>query len=142
MRLLRYTRNDGSLESDNFSRQPSGLTIKIKTASNHEELLYLVMNKSYVYFMTNKNNTVIYIGVTSDLLKRVYQHKTKSYKGFTSKYNCDKLVYFVEFTDINQAILREKQFKSGNRKRKEDLINLNNPDWKDLSDGWLFYFDS
>ncbi|CAH8292032.1 putative endonuclease [Mariniflexile fucanivorans] len=99
------------------------------------------MKKSYVYFLTNKNKTVIYIGVTSNLLKRVYQHKTKSYKGFTQKYNCDILVYFEEFEDINQAISREKQLKSGNRKRKEALINLENPNWSDLSDGWLFYFD-
>ena len=90
--------------------------------------------------MTNKNNTVIYIGVTSNLLKRVYQHKSKSYKGFTSKYNCNKLVYFEEFTDINEAISREKQLKSGNRKRKDDLVNSINPNWEDLSDGWLFQF--
>ena len=99
------------------------------------------MKKSYVYFLTNKNKTVIYIGVTSNLLKRVYQHKTKSYKGFTQKYNWDILVYFEQFEDINQAISREKQLKSGNRKRKEELINLENPNWNDLSDGWLFYFD-
>ncbi|PTM08562.1 MAG: excinuclease ABC subunit C [Bacteroidetes bacterium] len=99
------------------------------------------MNKSHIYFMTNKNNTVIYIGVTSDLLKRVYQHKMKIYKGFTYKYNCDKLVYFEEFDDINLAITREKQLKTGNRKRKESLINSVNPEWNDLSDGWLFTFD-
>jgi len=91
--------------------------------------------------MTNKNNTVIYVGVTSDLLKRVYQHKTKSYKGFTQKYNCDKLVHFEEFSNINLAIEREKQIKSGNRQRKIDLIESNNSEWKDLSEGWLFYFD-
>ena len=91
--------------------------------------------------MTNKNNTVIYMGVTSNLLKRIYQHKTKLYKGFTSKYNCDKLVYFEEFNDINLAIAREKQLKAGNRKRKEDLVNSTNPEWNDLSDDWLFYFD-
>ena len=91
--------------------------------------------------MTNKNNSVIYIGVTSNLLKRVYQHKTKSYKGFTEKYNCDKLVYFEEFIDINLAISREKQLKSGNRQRKIDLIESENQEWNDLSDGWLFYFD-
>ena len=91
--------------------------------------------------MTNKNNTVIYVGVSTNLTKRVYQHKTKVYKGFTSKYNCDKLVYFEEFDDINQAIAREKQIKSGNRKRKEDLINTENSEWNDLSEGWLFYFD-
>lgn len=90
--------------------------------------------------MANKNNTVIYIGVSGDLLKRVYQHKTKTYKGFTSKYNCDKLVYFEEFEDINLAIVREKQLKAGNRKRKEELIQQENPNWEDLSDGWIFQF--
>ncbi|GAA4946594.1 GIY-YIG nuclease family protein [Algibacter agarivorans] len=99
------------------------------------------MKKSYVYFLTNKNKTVVYIGVTSNLVKRVYQHKTKQFKGFTSKYNCDILVYYEEFSDINEAILREKQLKAGNRKRKEDLINSMNPEWNDLSEGWLFYFD-
>ena len=98
------------------------------------------MKKSYIYFVTNKNNTVIYVGVTSNLVKRVYQHKTKTYKGFTDKYNCDKLVYFEEYDDINKAIAREKQIKSGSRKRKEDLINKQNPEWNDLSEGWLFYF--
>ena len=77
--------------------------------------------------MTNKNNSVIYTGVTSNLIKRVYQHKTKTYKGFTFKYNCDKLIYYEEFNDIKQAIDREKQLKSGNRKRKEELINSMNP---------------
>ncbi len=91
--------------------------------------------------MANKHNTVIYIGVTSNLIKRVYQHKTKAYKGFTSKYNCDKLVYYEEFNDINEAIAREKQLKSGNRTRKVSLINGTNPEWIDWSDGWLFYFD-
>jgi len=98
------------------------------------------MKKSYVYFITNKNNTTIYIGITSNLLKRIYQHKTKFYSGFSEKYNCNKLVYFEEFNDVNQAILREKQLKAGNRKRKEHLINTENPTWKDLSDGWLFQF--
>lgn len=78
------------------------------------------------------------MGVTSDLVKRVYQHKTKEFKGFTSKYNCDKLIYFEEFNDINLAIAREKQIKSGNRKRKEQLVNNKNSNWVDLSDGWLF----
>lgn len=98
------------------------------------------MQKSCVYFLTNNNNTVLYIGVTSNLEKRIYQHKTKAFKGFTSKYNCDKLVYFETFSDINEAIAREKQLKTGNRKRKEQLINKDNPEWNDLSDGWLFYF--
>ncbi|WP_456377837.1 GIY-YIG nuclease family protein [Lutibacter sp.] len=98
------------------------------------------MKQYAVYFMTNKNNTVLYIGVTSKLVKRVYQHKTKSHKGFTAKYNCDKLVYFEVYSDINKAIAREKQLKNGNRKRKNDLVNLENPSWNDLSDGWTFTF--
>lgn len=80
------------------------------------------------------------MGVSGNLLKRVYQHKTNTYKGFTSKYDCDKLVYFEEFEDINQAIVREKQLKAGNRKRKEELIRQENPNWEDLSDGWIFQF--
>ncbi len=88
--------------------------------------------------MTNKNNTVLYIGVTSNLIKRVFQHKTKAYKGFTSKYNCDKLVYFEVFSDVKEAIAREKQLKNGDRKRKIDLIIKENPNWKDLSNGWIF----
>ncbi len=98
------------------------------------------MKKSYVYLLSNKNSTVIYIGVTSDLLKRIYQHKVNSFKGFSAKYNCNRLVYFEEFSDINQAIIREKQLKAGNRKRKEELINAQNPNWDDLSEDWLFQF--
>jgi len=96
------------------------------------------MKQYAVYFMTNKNNTVLYIGVTSELVKRVYQHKTKAYKGFTAKYNCDKLVYFEVYTDINEAISREKQLKNGNRKRKNELVDKENPDWNDLSEEWIF----
>ena len=81
---------------------------------------------------------MIYVGVTSNLLKRIYQHKTKKHRGFTYKYNCDKLIYFEEFDDITLAITREKQIKSGNRKRKIDLIEKINPTWEDLSEGWLF----
>ena len=98
------------------------------------------MLQSSVYFMTNKTNNVLYIGVTSNLEKRVYQHKSKALEGFTEKYNCNKLVYFEVFSDINQAISREKQLKKGNRKRKNDLVKSMNPEWKDLSDGWLFNF--
>jgi len=98
------------------------------------------MLQNTVYFMTNKNNSVLYIGVTSNLIKRVYQHKTKAYKGFTEKYNCVKLVYFETFSDMNEAIIREKQLKKGNRKRKDNLVSQMNPKWEDLSDGWVFNF--
>jgi len=96
------------------------------------------MKKSFVYILTNKNKTVLYIGVTSNILKRIYQHKNKQYKGFTSKYNCDLLVYFEEYSDIVEAIAREKQLKKGNRKRKIALIEAKNPEWNDLSEGWVF----
>jgi len=96
------------------------------------------MKKYAVYFMANKNNTVLYIGVTSDLVRRVYEHKAKIYKGFTSKYNCNKLVYYELYDNINDAIAREKQLKSGNRKRKNELVNSMNPEWNDLAEDWLF----
>ena len=99
------------------------------------------MQFSYVYIVTNKNRTVLYTGVTSNLVKRIYQHKIKAYKGFTARHNCDHLVYNQEFSDIREAIAYEKKIKAGNRAGKEKLIHLLNPDWKDLSDGWLFQFD-
>ena len=86
-----------------------------------------------VYIMTNKNNTVLYTGVTSDLVSRIYEHKTKKYKkSFTSRYNIEKLVYFESFNSIEEAINREKQIKAGSRKKKIDLIQSANPDFKDL----------
>lgn len=90
----------------------------------------------YVYILTNKRNFVLYVGVTSDLEIRIYEHKTKRYAGFTAKYNCDKLIYFEEFGDAEEAIHREKQLKKYKREWKENLVNSMNPDWKDLSEGW------
>ena len=93
------------------------------------------MNKKYyVYMMTNKNNTVIYTGVTNNLKRRVYEHKDKMLEGFTKKYNANKLVYFEITNDINSAIQREKQIKAGSRQKKIDLINSINAEWKDLYD--------
>ncbi len=88
----------------------------------------------FVYLMTNKNNKVIYTGVTNDLKRRVYEHREKLIDGFTKKYNVNKLVYFEFTSDINSAIQREKQIKAGSRKKKIDLINSINMDWKDLYD--------
>jgi putative endonuclease len=87
----------------------------------------------YIYILTNKNNTVLFTGVTSDLYKRVYEHKHHLYSNsFTAKYNVEKLVYYEMFEDIETAIHREKQIKSGSRKKKKDLINSMNPEWKEL----------
>ena len=94
----------------------------------------LSMSKQYyIYIMTNKLNSVLYIGVTSDLEKRAYEHKLKLIEGFTKKYNIDKLVYYEVFDDIDNAIAREKQIKAGSRQKKMDLIASMNPAWKDLS---------
>lgn len=82
--------------------------------------------------MTNKNNAVLYTGVTSNLFKRVSEHKSKIVTGFTSNYNVMKLVYYEEFETMPEAIAREKQIKGGSRQKKIDLINHKNPEWKDL----------
>ncbi|WP_373397477.1 GIY-YIG nuclease family protein [Algoriphagus halophilus] len=88
-----------------------------------------------VYIITNSRNTVLYTGVTSDLIRRVYEHKYGlNRKSFTFKYNLVKLVYFESFHSIEEAIFREKQIKSGSRKKKEELINSMNPEWKDLGE--------
>lgn len=92
--------------------------------------------KYYVYIMTNKRNTVLYTGVTNNLFERVFQHKNKLVEGFTKKYNINKLVYYEEFDNAYDAISREKQIKGGSRKKKIDLIESMNKEWKDLSDGW------
>ena len=86
-----------------------------------------------VYIMTNENHTTLYVGVTSDLITRITQHKEKFYKSsFTSRYNLSKLVYYETFHSIEEAIHREKQLKAGSRKKKEVLINSINPEWNDL----------
>ncbi|VAX15074.1 Excinuclease ABC, C subunit-like [hydrothermal vent metagenome] len=90
----------------------------------------------YVYIMTNKNNTVLYTGVTNNLEKRVYEHKEKINPGFTAKYNICKLVYYEDSGDIRYAIQREKQIKAGSRKKKVDLVEKCNSNWKDLSLEW------
>jgi len=84
--------------------------------------------------MTNKNNAVLYTGMTNNLIRRVYEHKEKIIDGFTKKYNCTKLVYYEIFNDPYNAIAREKQIKAGSREKKIDLINAVNPEWKDLYD--------
>ena len=86
----------------------------------------------YIYIITNTRNTVLYTGVTSDLKKRVYEHKSKLVSGFTKKYNIIKLVYYEVFNDIYNAILREKQIKGGSRQNKINLISKMNPNWQDL----------
>ncbi len=95
----------------------------------------IVKKYAFVYIMTNKNNTVLYTGVTSELRHRVWQHRTHFYaESFTSRYNCEKIVWFEMLDNISLAILREKQIKGGSRKRKIELVEKLNPAWKDLWD--------
>lgn len=91
------------------------------------------MKNYFVYIITNKPKGTIYIGVTSDLVKRINEHKNKVIKGFSKKYNLAKLVYFESTNDVNVAIKREKQIKKWNRSWKIDLIESLNPKWDDLS---------
>ena len=87
-----------------------------------------------VYIMTNAHNTVIYSGVTNNLARRVYEHKNGLGGIFTKKYNVNKLVYYEVGHNVNAALAREKQIKGGSRKKKIDLVNSVNPEWKDLFD--------
>ena len=94
------------------------------------------MRHYYVYILTNWNNRVMYIGVTNDLQRRLYEHKNNLIDGFTKRYNVHKLVYYEETTDIRSALEREKQLKGWLRKRKNELVETTNPEWKDLSESW------
>jgi putative endonuclease len=97
----------------------------------------LIMGKGgYVYIVTNMTHAVLYIGVTSDLIGRIWDHKNKTYpKSFTAKYNCNKLVYYVSYLYIEEAIAMEKLLKGGSRDNKIRLITEMNPKWIDLYDG-------
>ncbi len=88
----------------------------------------------YVYMLTNWNNKVLYTGITNNLERRIYEHKNKLVKGFTSKYNVNKLVYFEYTSDVNSAIAREKEIKGWVRRKKNELIESINPEWRDLSE--------
>ncbi|MEO7212848.1 GIY-YIG nuclease family protein [Mucilaginibacter sp.] len=91
-----------------------------------------------VYILANKYNSVLYTGVSSELLSRIWDHKNKTYPtSFTSKHNCHKLVYYYFYSHIEEAIAAEKTIKGGNREYKRKLVNAMNPEWKDLYDGLL-----
>ena len=90
------------------------------------------MKQPAIYIISSQYNNVLYIGVTSNLVQRVYQHKEKLIEGFSAKYNLTKLVYFERFDDMENAILREKELKRWRREWKNELINKVNPSWRDL----------
>ncbi|MEJ2616306.1 MAG: GIY-YIG nuclease family protein [Ignavibacteriaceae bacterium] len=93
------------------------------------------MNQYYVYILSNKSKT-LYTGITNNLQRRVFEHKSKKIKGFTSRYNITVLVYYEITNDVKSAIAREKQIKGWVRKKKIALIESMNPEWRDLSEGW------
>jgi len=92
----------------------------------------MISNNYFVYILASKRNGTLYVGVTHDLIKRVYEHKNKLIDGFTKKYNIHMLVYYEITNTINSAISREKQLKKWNRKWKLELIEKENSEWKDL----------
>ena len=92
------------------------------------------MKLMYVYILANKREGALYVGVTSDLIKRIWQHKNHIFKGFTNKYNVDKLVYYEVWEDELGAIGREKRLKHWTRRWKQNLIEKDNPNWDDLYD--------
>ena len=92
----------------------------------------------YVYILTNTHHNVLYTGVTNDLERRCHEHNQKKIKGFTRKYNVDKLIYFERFDSVDSAIAREKQIKGFSREKKLALINKVNNDWKELAHTGLF----
>ncbi len=94
----------------------------------------LIVKTGYVYIMTNKTNGTLYIGVTSNIKRRAYEHKNKLYKSFTQRYELKKLVYYEVIDSIVDAIKREKQLKKWKREWKISLIEENNPNWEDLYD--------
>jgi putative endonuclease len=90
------------------------------------------MKQYYTYLLASRRNGTLYIGVTDDLVKRVWQHKNNIIEGFTKRYHVHKLVYYETTEDINSAIIREKRLKKWNRQWKMELIEKNNPEWRDL----------
>ncbi|MEQ8524455.1 GIY-YIG nuclease family protein [Gracilimonas sp.] len=94
------------------------------------------MGKSYYVYILSNNSRMLYTGMTNDLQQRVYQHKQKQVSGFTKKYNLYKLVYYAETDDVGYAIRREKEIKGWSRKKKKELIESINPEWRDLAKDW------
>ena len=91
----------------------------------------------HVYILSNKTNSVVYIGVTGDLMRRLWEHRNDVAEGFTNRYHVHKLVYYESTTDVQDAIAREKQLKKWRRAKKNELMESINPTWKDLAEDWF-----
>ncbi len=95
----------------------------------------------FTYILASRSRT-LYVGVTSDLRRRVFQHKQKTHPGFTARYNCNRLVWFESFSEVSAAIQREKELKGWTRVRKIALIEAGNPKWEDLSEPWFPHLET
>ena len=126
----------GPPKADNDIGKRAQPGVSLRGVQRRSNLFVLVdMDRQYyVYIMTNEGNTTLYTGVTSDLRKRVYEHKEKLVEGFTKRYSITKLVYYEICSDIESAILREKQIKAGSREKKIKLVNSVNSEWRNLYD--------
>lgn len=105
-----------------------------RSATTKQSQVHRMEKQYFVYIMTNKRNSVLYTGVTSDLKRRAFEHRSKMIEGFTKTYNIEKLVYYEMFAEPIQAIAWEKKIKAGSRQKKLNLILQKNPDWRDLYD--------
>lgn len=103
--------------------------------------MFKTIHQYYLYILCNKYNGTLYIGVTNDLERRMFEHKNKLIDGFTKQYSLDKLVYFESYQYINDAIKREKNLKKWKRQWKKNLIEKENPNWSDLSKDWKYLID-
>lgn len=127
----------------NLPCRQTGLIGQPRNKDKKHDGLYLIftarhMSRTYyVYILASQRNGTLYIGVTNDLERRAYEHKTKFNKGFTEEYNVNRLVYFEETDDVAEAIRREKQLKGWNREWKLALIENSNPNWLDLAEDWF-----
>jgi len=124
-----------------LSRSKRGLMLSFNHTSSYHPLFVsaqAVEMGYYIYLLTNSRLTVIYTGITNNLIRRVYEHKHKLVDGFTRRYNVDKLVYYETYLDASSAISREKQIKSWSRDKKCALIERMNSDWNDLYDELIF----
>jgi len=129
---------------------PASAGIDIRNCTINDEALLLIyclyvfrglqiwgMQEYYVYMLTNTFRNVLYIGFTNNIRRRVYEHKRKLVNGFTSKYNCTKLVWYEKFTDVYLAIAREKQLKTWQRSWKNNSVEMLNPNWHDIAADWF-----
>jgi putative endonuclease len=115
----------------------SGPLTRHSRENGNPERLYIKTKYSYVYILASKRNGTLYVGVTADIVKRVYEHKNNLVDGFTKKYGVHMLVYYQQFEDIESAILEEKRLKNWRREWKLKLIEKDNADWKDLYEGLI-----